>query len=71
MAPEVNVVQSGNQYSLQVKDGNKVANLPLEGCKSKEEAESIKTALLAEVDKAAVQQGTKAEGVGGKIDKAA
>lgn len=71
MAVDVSVVQNGNQYGLQVKKGEQQVQIPLKDCKSPEEAETIRQALLAEVNKAEVQQGTKAEGVGGKIDKAA
>ena len=68
---KVDVVKKGNEYALKVTKDKKTADIPLQGVKSQEEAESIKAALLAEIDKAAVQQGTKPEGVGAKVDKAA
>jgi len=72
MAPEVTVVTTkAGGYALQVKKGDQQTELPLEGCKSKEEAETIKTALLTEINKAEVQKATKPQGVGAKVDKAA
>lgn len=73
MAEPVNVVvnKAGDQYSLKVQQGNKQAEIPLEGCKSQEEAEIVKQALLTEINKAEVAKGTKEAGVGNKMDKAA
>jgi hypothetical protein len=68
---DVAVNKNGNQYSLTVSKGEKKVQIPLKDCKSAEEAEQYKTALLAEIDKAAVQQGTKPEGVGEKKDMVA
>lgn len=68
---KVDVIKKGNEFALKVTKDKKTAEVPLQGVKTAEEAESIKTALLAEIDKAAVQQGTKPEGVGAKMDKAA
>ena len=68
---KVDVVKKGNEYALKVTKDKKTAEVPLQGVKTAEEAESIKTALLAEINKAEVQQGTKSEGVGAKMDKAA
>lgn len=67
----VDVIKKGNEYALKVTKDKKTAEVPLEGVKTAQEAESIKAALLAEIDKAAVQQGTKPEGIGTKMDKAA
>lgn len=68
---KVDVIKKGNEYALKVTKDKKTAEVPLQGVKTAEEAESIKVALLAEIDKAAVQQGTKPQGVGQKMDKAA
>lgn len=67
----VDVVKKGDAYSLSIKEGKKQAEIPLEGCKSIEEAEIIKQGLLAEIDKAQVAQASKNEQTGNKIDKVA
>lgn len=69
MAVNVDVVKNGDVYSLSVKEGNKQAEIPLEGCKSAEEAEMIKQGLLAEIDKAQIANATKNEQTGNKLDK--
>lgn len=72
MAVDVSVITTKDGgYALQVKKGDQKTDLPLEGCKSKEEAEMVKTALLTEINKAEIQKGTKPQGVGEKVDKAA
>lgn len=73
MSEPVNVAvnKSGEQYSLKVQQGNKQAEIPLEGCKSKEEAEMVKQALLEEINKAEVAKATKGAEVGNKMDKVA
>lgn len=65
----VDVVKKGDAYSLKVKEGKQEAEIPLEGCKSAEEAEMVKQGLLAEIDKAQVAQASKNEQTGNKIDK--
>lgn len=71
MAVDVNVVKNGDTYALKVQEGKKEAVIPLEGCKSAEEAEMIKQGLLAEIDKSMVAQGTTDDNTGKKMDKAA
>ena len=51
---KVDVVKKGNEYALKVTKDKKTAEVPLQGVKTAEEAESIKTALLAEINKAEV-----------------
>ncbi len=67
----VDVVKKGDAYALKVTKDKKTAEIPLKDVKTPEEAEMIKNALLEEIDKAAVQQGTKSQGVGAKMDKVA
>lgn len=71
MTTEVNVVKNGNDYALQITKDSQTAQVQLKGCKSEQEAEMIKQALLTEINKAEVQHGTKGPGVGEKLDKAA
>ena len=68
---KVDVVKNGDAYSLSVKEGKKQAEIPLEGCKSAEEAEIFKQGLLAEIDKAQVAKGIPNDKTGNKIDKVA
>jgi hypothetical protein len=67
----VDVVKKGDAYSLNVKEGKKQAEIPLEGCKSAEEAETIRQGLLAEIDKAQVAKATPDGNTGSKMDKVA
>lgn len=69
MTVDVNVVKNGDTYSLNVKEGQKEAQIPLEGCKSAEEAEMIRQGLLAEIDKAMIAKGTPDDQTGKKMDK--
>jgi len=70
----VNVVKNGNDYFLAVKEGKKEAKIPLEDCKSAEEAEMSKQGFLVElakIDKAQVAKGIPNDKIGNKIDKVA
>jgi hypothetical protein len=69
MTVNVEVVKNGDTFALNVTEGKKNAQIPLDGCKSAEEAEMIKQGLLAEIDKAQIAQGTPDENTGNKMDK--
>lgn len=66
----VNVVNTNGQYSLHVKNGNQETDIPITDCKSEEEANIVKDALLKQIADAE-KPATKPEGVGEKLDKTA
>jgi len=80
---KVNVGQANGQYFLDVKKGKQQAQIPIPDCKSKEDAEIVKSALLKQIEAVEQQQkesaakginltqGTPPEGAAQKLDAAA
>lgn len=67
---DVTVAKVNGQYALHVKKGEQQADIPIPECKSDEEANAIKDALIQQIANVE-QKATTSQGVGEKLDKVA